>query len=142
MSWIKDVKTEIKNLDTSPRRLKSFGIIVGTIFFAIGVWIFFKSESFYSYLLGFIGISLFLGGLIFPKNLIRIYIIWMGAAFALGWVVSRTILVILFYLIVTPIGLIARLVDKKFMDVNYKHKENSYWIPKSKLRHIEYEKMY
>jgi uncharacterized membrane protein HdeD (DUF308 family) len=142
MSWIKDVKTELNNLDTSPKRLKSFGIIVGGIFLAIGIWIFFKSESTFAYLLGFLGIFLILGGLLFPRNLIGIYKIWMGTAFALGWIVSRTILVLLFYLIVTPIGFIAKLFNKHFMDVNFENKDKSYWIAKSSVHKIDYEKMY
>ena len=142
MSWINDVKIEIKNLDTSKKQLKNFGIVVGTILLIIGIWIFFKSGSIFSYIFGIAGLILIIGGLIFPKNLLKIYKFWMGIAFALGWLVSRIILVFLFYIIVTPIGLIARLFNKKFMDIDYKQKGDSYWIPKSKSHNIDYEKMY
>lgn len=142
MNWIKDVGAEIKGLDKSPKRLKNFGIVVGAVFLAIGVWIFLKSDSVFSYIFGFAGIFLILGGLLFPKQLQRVYVVWMGAAFAIGWIVSRGILVFLFYLVVTPIGFLSKIFNKKFMDVNFSRKDKSYWIQKSGSHKIDYEKMF
>ena len=62
---------------------------------------------------------LLLGGLLNPKALERVYAVWMGIAFALGWVVSRAILILLFYFVITPIGIVARLSGKKFIDITF-----------------------
>ena len=45
----------------------------------------------------------------------------------LGWIMTRVILIIIFYLIVTPIGLIARLFGKQFLDLSLNENVNSFW---------------
>ena len=142
MSWIKDVSHEIKELDLSEKALRKFGLTIGGIFLAIGLLLFWKSIwpdvriIFIS-----IGGTLFLGGLLLPMPLKYVYLIWMGFAFAIGWVVSRFILIILFVLVLTPIGLLAKLFGKHFLDLKFRDGKESYWIPKEKRKN-DYEKMY
>ena len=50
----------------------------------------------------------------------------MTFAVILGWVMTRVILGVVFYLIITPIGLITRLIGEDFLDLN-KKKLDSYW---------------
>ena len=52
----------------------------------------------------------------------------MFLAFVLGVVVSSVVLTIFFYLIVAPIGLLARLVGKDFLNRRFDSDANSYWI--------------
>ena len=142
MSWIKDVAHEIKELDVSKKSLRKFGLTIGTIFLAFSI--FFSMKEIFPLLRSFflaIGGLLFIGSFIFPEQLKYAYKIWMGFAFALGWVVSRFILVILFVLVLTPLGLLAKLFGKKFLDLKFRDGKNSYWIPKEK-RKIDYEKMF
>ena len=72
----------------------------------------------------------------------KVYAVWMGIAFALGWVVSRAILILLFYFIITPIGMVARLFGKKFIDITFSHASESYWISRGNSKKINYEKMF
>lgn len=142
MSWIKDVSHEIKELDLSKKALRKFGLTIGGIFLAIGLLLLWKSIwpdvriIFIS-----IGGTLFLGGVLLPMPLKYVYLIWMGFAFAIGWVVSRFILIILFVLVLTPIGLLAKLFGKHFLDLKFRDGKESYWIPKEKRKN-DYEKMY
>ncbi len=142
MSWIKDVSHEIKELDLSEKALRKFGLTIGGIFLAIGLLLLWKSIwpdvriIFIS-----IGGTLFLGGVLLPMPLKYVYLIWMGFAFAIGWVVSRFILIILFVLVLTPIGLLAKLFGKHFLDLKFRDGKESYWIPKEKRKN-DYEKMY
>ena len=55
---------------------------------------------------------------------------WMAFAIVLGWVMTRVILVVLFYVGITPIALIARLVGKRFLDLRFEPARASYWIPR------------
>ena len=55
MSWIKDVKEELKALDISKKSLRNFGLLVGGIFLLLGFWIYYSSQSVF--------------GIIFFKNL-------------------------------------------------------------------------
>jgi len=142
MSWIKDIVHELGELDLSRKSLRKFGITVGGILLLFGLILIWRNhwQSARGYFIAF-GIFLLLVGLTSPQRLVYIYKAWMGFAFALGWVVSRFILIILFVLILTPIGLIARLFGKEFLDLKFKDGKESYWIPKEK-RKINYEKMF
>ena len=143
MSWISDVRDEVRLLRSSRRELKKFGLIVGSVFFIIGGYGYFRSwpEIVVTILLA-AGILLLLAGAIIPDKLKHVHRIWMGAAFAIGWLVSRLILVILFYFVLVPVGFVARILGKEFVDADFRKQKESYWIPKSGTRSINYEKMF
>jgi hypothetical protein len=54
----------------------------------------------------------------------------MTLAVLLGWLMTRIILTILFYLVVTPIGLLAKLSGKDFLNRKFNREAQSYWIPR------------
>jgi hypothetical protein len=54
----------------------------------------------------------------------------MTLAILLGWLMTRIILIILFYLVVTPIGLLAKLSGKDFLNRKFNREAQSYWIPR------------
>jgi len=51
----------------------------------------------------------------------------MTLALLLGWFTSRVILTILFYLVLTPIGFIAKIFGKKFLSLKIDDGAKSYW---------------
>lgn len=139
MSWIKDVLHELNSLDLSTKSLRKFGITIGIILIIISILLW-NSLALRVIFITTGGI-LFLSGLIFPVNLKTLYKIWMGFAFALGWLVSRIILTVLFIFVMIPIGILAKLFGKRFLDIKWKDGKDSYWIPKGN-KMIDYEKMY
>jgi len=143
MSWIRDVRNEVAGLDLSKSSLRKFGLLVGGILIVLSLWFIFRSKwETARIILLVIGSFLLLAGFFFPFVLKGLYKIWMGLAFAIGWVVSRILIAILFYLVVTPAGIVARLTGKKFLDVDMREKKESYWIVKSSEKKNNYEKMY
>ncbi|NJD23753.1 MAG: hypothetical protein FIA82_13980 [Melioribacter sp.] len=142
MSWIKDVAYEIRELDVSEKSLRKFGLTIGIVLLVFGSLLIWKRAwPTTNTIFVAVGFSLVLGGLLTPNRLKTVYSIWMGFAFALGWVISRLILTILFVVVLTPLSIIAKLFGKKFLDLKFKDGKNSYWIPKEK-RKIDYEKMF
>lgn len=141
MSWIKDVNDELKALEISKKALRKFGLLVGGVFLLIGFWIYYSSQSVVGIIFLSIGALLFIFGIFLPNSLSGVYKIWMGLAFALGWIMSRVLLIILFYGVLTTISFIARIFRKKFMDLKFKDGKDSYWIKKPDTR-IDYSKMY
>lgn len=142
MSWIKDVKNEIKELDVSEKSLKKFGLMIGGVFLILSLLFFYKGWlANLRLIFAAAGLYLFISGMILPASLKLVYKIWMGFAFALGWLVSRFIIVILFIFVLTPVGLLAKFFGKKFLDVVFRDGKESYWIPKEN-KNIDYEKMY
>ena len=117
---------EIKNIKTEKGDMRKFGIIVGIILLIIGAWIFWKEEETFKYFMG-IGLFLLLSGICIPLYLKKVYWVWMVLATILGWFMTRVILSLLFYLIITPIGLISRLFGKQFVELKWDKKSKTYW---------------
>jgi hypothetical protein len=79
-------------------------------------------------------------GLIYPE----ILKVWMGFAIVLGFIMSRVILTIFFYTILTPISLLAKLFRKKFMVLKYDKSAETYWEKRSIIykKPIDYERQF
>jgi len=94
---------------------------------AIGAYLLFWKGSWFGYLWMLAGV--FLGACRFIAPLFRlIYRLWIGFSVVLGYFVSRTLLTLIFFLVITPTGLIMRLVGKDPMDRKRDPKTPSYWI--------------
>ncbi len=124
-----NIREDIKQLKTSDRDLRKFGLMVGGVFAVLGLLFLWRHKAHYPYFL-WPGVVLVLFGAIFPRGLKWIYIAWMSVAFVLGFVMAHVILAVLFYLVITPIGLLARLVGKDFLSLKLDRAAKSYWIPR------------
>ncbi len=117
---------EIKNIKSNKSALRTFGITVGLILMIIAGFFFWKGKEIF-YIFFTPGFALCFLGFAIPYLLKPIYWIWMIFATILGWVMTRVILSLLFYVILTPIGLIARLFGKQFVELRWDKSKKSYW---------------
>ena len=120
---------DIKELKTGARELRNFGLLVGGVFALLGLLFMARGKAAYPWLLT-PGLVLIAFGAIAPRTLKHIYLVWMGLALVLGFVVSHVILTVFFFLVITPIGLIARLAGKDFLRLKLDRQAKSYWIPR------------
>lgn len=118
---------EIKNIKSGKSDLRKFGITVGIVVGLIGGLLLWKDRESYPYFLT-ISVFLIVSGILFPKVLLPLQRVWMTIAVIMGWFMTRVILSILFYLVFTPIGLIARLMGKEFLELKIDKRRESYWI--------------
>ena len=116
---------EIKNIKTDKKSIRSFGVTIGIILLAIAITLFAKNNLFLKSL-GIISSVFLILGIIAPIMLKPFYLIWMIFAMIFGWIMTRVILSLIFYFIVTPIGIIARLLGEDFLALK-KVSSNSYW---------------
>jgi Saxitoxin biosynthesis operon protein SxtJ len=128
----------------SRRAEREFGLIVGGVLLALSSWWLYRGK--FSTVLPLtlpLGGLLVLLGLIFPAALIWPNKAWMGLAEVLSFVTTRIILAFVFFVIVTPIGVI-----KRFFGWDPLHrraaKGDSYWKPYSERQRDprHYEKMF
>jgi hypothetical protein len=79
-----------------------------------------------------------------PKTLKPLQKAWMASALVIGFVMSRLILGILFYLVMTPIGLLMKLFGKDLLDERLEKEKASYWIERGKdaIAAESYEKQF
>ena len=145
LSWIKEVSMEIKALDTSSEEIRKFGLVIAIALGVVGSFVYYKSGSFNvpQWLWG-IGLLFLILGFILPSVLRPIYKIWMLFAFFIGGIVSRVILTVLFYVVLTPTGLVLRLFGKDILDKKFDKRRESYWVKKDLSSHTrdQYGKMY
>ena len=121
----------MEKLNLDKKTLKKFGMTMGAAFLVIGSLFFFRQKhAGVMYSLVVSGIF-FITGLVLPTFLKLVYIVWMRFAFILGWVNSRIILVIIFYLIFTPVGLVMRLF--RFDLLERTKIKGTYWKNKEKV---------
>lgn len=125
------IYADLKKLRTGAGDLRKFGLTVGGVFILLGILFLLRHRSSYSAFFSAGGL-LMAFGIIWPRALKYVYIAWMALAFTLGFVMSNVILTLFFFLVVTPIGLLARLFQKDFLTRKWDKGNRSYWIPSGK----------
>ena len=136
-------KEEIKNIKEDKTTLRKFGLTIGTVLLLVGIVLHLTGKS-SSVVFGGAGVLLILFGLILPNILKPLNKIWMTLAVILGWFMSRLILFILFYIVITPIGFFLKLMRKDFLHLKFDKKSQSYWETREKkiAEQIDYERQF
>jgi len=137
------LKEEFKHIKESKKDLRKFGLTVGIVLATIGVILYYFEKSSAIYF-AVIGGLLILFGALFPNILKPLNRVWMSLAIILGFIMSRVILTILFYFVLTPIGILAKLVGKKFMTLKYDKSAETYWEKRTIIhkKQIDYERQF
>jgi hypothetical protein len=120
------LREEIKAITSSRRDLRNFGLVVGAGFLILGTVLLWREKTLWPYF-GGIGLALALGGLLFPVQLTPLQRAWMTLAVIMGWFMTRVILTLLFFLVVTPIGIVARIAGKQFLGAPPAAGDASHW---------------
>ena len=97
------------------KQLRSFGLLVGSVFSVIGVWpALFRGEPVRLWAIIVGGLLILLGGIL-PSVLAPVHKGWMWVGHVLGWINTRILLGIVFYGLITPTGILFRLMGKDTM---------------------------
>jgi carbamoyltransferase len=133
---------ELQNLDESPRTLRRFGFTIGIALLIFGKLLQFNNRKAGGPFLP-IGALLVIAAAFFPSVLRYVYKPWMILAAFLGQIVTSIILTVVFYLVVTPIGLIQRLFGKRALEFGFKSGDTTYWQHRPKpAAAADYEKQF
>jgi hypothetical protein len=137
------IKEEIRNISNTPADLRKFGITVGMVLVIIGsIMFWYETDGFIYFTIA--GTILVFSGIVFPSVLKPLNIAWMSLAVVLGFFMSRLILLILYYLVLTPVSFIAKISGTKFLDTGFRKDVKSYWIyrEKKEAEASEYERQF
>jgi len=135
---------EIKNTKSKTSEFRKFGVTMAVVLALIGGLILWRHKNYYWYLFGAAALFLLLG-LLAPSMLKSAHKIWMTLSIIMGGFMSRLILIILFYLVLTPTGLLLRILGKDILNTRItKDSSESYWIPRktNKSQERDYEKQF
>ena len=107
---------------------RSFGIVFFVVFLLIGLYPLLKSNDLriWSLIISFIFLAL---GLINSRTLTPLNRLWFKFGLLLGKFISPIIMGIIFFIVVTPTGIIMRLFKKDLLNLKFNEKE-TYWIDK------------
>ena len=109
---------------------KSFGYLFFGVFLALAVWVYVKNQNLNYWLIGTSTVFLVLT-LIKSKLLDVLNDLWIKFGELLGKIIAPIIMSIVFFLIVTPIGLVLKIVKKDLLKLKFNN-DKSYWIEKNK----------
>ncbi len=115
---------------------RSFGTVFFIVFLLIALYPLLKGNDLriWSLVISFIFLAL---GLVNSKILTPLNKLWFKFGLLLGRFISPLVMGIIFFIVVTPTGIIMRLFKKDLLNLKYNKKE-SYWInksgPKSKMK--------
>ncbi|MFN2453656.1 MAG: SxtJ family membrane protein [Pyrinomonadaceae bacterium] len=131
-----------------PRRTfrteRDFGLMVGGVLTALGGWWIFRARfQTLSYVFLACGILLVLLGMLLPRSLVLPFRLWMLVGEILSFVMTRVILAIVYFTVVTPIGIAKRLTGWDPLQ-RRAAPAASYWKDYSERQHDtkHYQKMY
>ena len=111
---------------------KSFGVVFFIFFFVVSIYPLFKSGDLRTWSL-IISVIFLILGLLNSKILTPLNKLWFKFGILLGTIVSPIVMGIVFFIVVTPISLIMKILGKDILNLK-KNKNRSYWIDKSEIK--------
>ena len=126
----------MKNIDIKISSNKSFGKVFSILFLIIAIFPLLNNENIRIWSL-IVSIIFLILGLLNSKILTPLNKIWFKFGILLGKIVSPLVMGAIFFLVVTPTGLLMRFLGKNLLNLKF-NKNNSYWIekkePKSNMK--------
>lgn len=87
---------------------------------AVGIWV--------------LGAMIAAMGLIRPSAVRPIFVGWMLAAYPVGWLISRAILALVYFLLLTPIAVLLRYFRRDPLDRQFEPSRETYWVEHESVR--------
>lgn len=129
------IREELRSITCTTANLRGFSYVISAALIAVGLYRWWSTGNLEPGWL--IGSGLFLAiGILAPGILKPLYLVWMGFAVIMGNIMTVIILGILYYLVVTPTGLLMRLRSKDALNRNREPQTASYWIDRRRNQWI------
>ena len=110
---------------------RNFGLVFFFIFLVVSIWPLTHNESprIWSAIisLAFLILVLTRSKLLTPLNRL-----WAKFGIILGSIIAPIVMGVVFFLVVTPIGLIMKIIGKDLLSIKYDKKKETYWIKRDK----------
>jgi len=119
-----------KSFHKKKKSNKSFGILFFIVFLVIGFWPNISGEEIRIWSIS-ISLLFLILGLLNSKILTPLHYAWIKLGLFLGKFISPVVIAIIFYLIISPFGIVLRLIGKDPLMKKYS-KKSSYWIQREK----------
>jgi len=110
--------------------LRKFGDISLAMFLVIGLMLTWleRISAQTTLIIATVGLVIYVVSRTYVLGVKPIYLAAYGLSYPLGWVLSHVILGIVYYLIVTPIGIVFRLMGRDHLHRSYDRQAETYWV--------------
>jgi len=135
------------NLRPTSRELRQFGCIALAGFALLGGWIHWRGSLFgfdlglaaltVSYIFWGLGALTALFAVLAPKANRPLYVLLVLVTWPIGFVVSHVIMAVVFFGIITPIGLLFRVLGRDPLHRRFEPQAKSYWVPHKPPENVE-----
>jgi hypothetical protein len=119
------------NVEPTRRQLRQFAAIWFPAFWLLVGWLIWRTTQ-SQWIVGAIwgaAAAVSVAGWIAPRFMRYVYVIWMWAAYPIGWVVGHLLLAITYFAVLTPIGIVMRLLGRDPMQRRMDRSAPTYWQP-------------
>ena len=110
---------------------RSFGLLFFIVFIVVGLWPVIKGEAANIYLI-LISLFFLIFGLINSKILTPFNKGWIKLGEILGLIIAPIIMALVYFIILTPISLIVRMLGKDLLGLKFLKKQDTYWTKRKK----------
>ena len=110
---------------------RSFGLLFFIVFIVVGLWPVIKGEVANIYLI-LISLFFLIFGLINSKILSPFNKAWIKLGEILGLIIAPIIMALVYFIILTPISLIVRMLGKDLLGLKFLKKQDTYWTKRKK----------
>ena len=110
---------------------RSFGLLFFIVFIVVGLWPVIKGETANIYLI-LISLFFLIFGLINSKILSPFNKAWIKFGEILGLIIAPIIMALVYFIILTPISLIVRMLGKDLLGLKFLKKQDTYWTRRKK----------
>jgi hypothetical protein len=120
----------------SPKELRRFGVVMTVGLVVVGILLLWRGRMLGPYVVGLAALFL-LTGLLLPRALIPVERVWMRFARVFGIVMTYVLLTLTFYIIITPMGVLLRLLGKDLLQLSFPRRRES--IPQQRTNWVAVE---
>jgi hypothetical protein len=119
----------------SDRDLRWFGGLGMLFAWGVAGWLLFRHNA-HGWAIGLAIVGLVAGLLAFvrPQFLKWVYIGWMWAVFPIGWLIAHILLAVVYYGVLSPVGLLLRLAGHDPLQRRPDRQATTYWRPRTRER--------
>jgi hypothetical protein len=124
----------------TPREGRRFAFTVGAAFCVLAALLAWRGYSLLCGISAGLGGALVLAGVLAAGRLSGVYRAWMGLALAMSRITSPVVMAVLYFLVLSPIGLLLRLLGRN--PVRHAEREGGFWISASSAGASELENQF
>jgi len=112
---------------------RSFGLVFFVVFLVVALWSFDGDLNKIKRIPFSISLIFLILGIVNSKILTPLNRLWFKFGYFLGSIISPIMMGLVFFLVVTPTGLIMRFFKKDLLNKKYDEKKKTYWIKRDKI---------